>query len=267
MKNILLYANGDAGLEARLQAALDLARLFEGHISCLQVTPYDAFIMGDPFGGVYALPSMIEEVRRMEDVHRNRIEDRLRKEGANWDWLRFDGNPAQTLIDRSRLADVIVLSLPGPGHDAAMSIAQSVILHARAPVLAVPELQLSLDCLGTALVAWNGAPEASSALRLALPMLRRAAAVKIVTVAEGRTEFPATDASTYLARHGIVSELHEWPAAGRGIGEVLTEAAASLRAGYVVMGAYGHTRLREAILGGATRDLLATGTVPLLMAH
>ncbi len=52
MKSVLLYANPDAGLEARLQAALDVTRLFEGHLTCLQVTPYDSFIMGDPFGGI-----------------------------------------------------------------------------------------------------------------------------------------------------------------------------------------------------------------------
>lgn len=267
MKNILLYANGDAGLESRLQGALDLARAFDGHIICVQVTPYDSFIMGDPFGGIYALPSMVEEVRRMEEAHRSRVEDRLRKEDVAWDWLRFDGNPAQTLIDRSRLADVIVLSLARRGHDGAMSIAQSVVLHARTPVLALPELQLSLDCMGTALVAWNGAPESSGALRQALPMLRRASAVKIVTVVEGATGFPATDASAYLARHGIASELHEWPLAGRSVGEALDEAAATFRASYLVMGAYGHSRLREAVLGGATRHMLTSGTVPLLMAH
>ncbi|MFN3389427.1 MAG: universal stress protein, partial [Allosphingosinicella sp.] len=70
MKSVLLYANPDAGFEARLQAALDAVRLFGGHLTCLQVTPFDGYIMADPFGGVYALPSMIEEVRRTEEEHR-----------------------------------------------------------------------------------------------------------------------------------------------------------------------------------------------------
>ena len=70
MKSVLLYANEDTGLESRFQAALDVARAFESHISCVQVTPFDSFIMGDPFGGVYALPSVLEAVREAEDERR-----------------------------------------------------------------------------------------------------------------------------------------------------------------------------------------------------
>ena len=92
MKTVLLYANDDNGMESRLQAALDMARTFDAHISCLQVTPFDSFIMGDPFGGVYALPTVLEAVRKVEDEHRARIEERLRVEGVSWDWSRFDGS-------------------------------------------------------------------------------------------------------------------------------------------------------------------------------
>src|SRR5688500_16718133 len=103
MKSVLLYANPDAGLEARLQAALDLTRMFEGHLTCLQVTPYDSFIMGDPFGGIYALPTVIEQVQSAAGQHRARIEQRLSGEGVGWDWQRYDGAPGQLLVDRARL--------------------------------------------------------------------------------------------------------------------------------------------------------------------
>lgn len=269
MKTILLYANDDSGLESRLQAALDVARAFDAHITCAQVTPFDSFIMGDPFGGVYALPIVLEAVRKAETEHRTRLEDRLGAEGVSWDWLRYDGSPAQVVVDRSRLSDMIVLSLPetGSSYDGPLSMVGDVALHARAPVLAVPQRSRGFDCLGTALVAWNGALEAAHALRLTLPMLRKAAAVKIVTVTDDRTEFPATDASQYLARHGIRSELHEWPNAGRSTAEALLDAARALGGVYAVMGAYGRSRLRESILGGTTREMLHNGGLPLLLAH
>lgn len=266
MKTILLYANEDAGLESRLQGALDVARAFDGHLICLQVTPFDAFIMGDPFGGVYTLSAVLEQIRKAEDEHRAALEARLRGEGVSWDWLRYDGAPAQLIVDRSRLSDLIVLSLAGDD-DGPLSLAADVALHARAPVLAIPSDSRSLDCLGAAMVAWNGAHEASQALRLAMPMLRRASSVKIVTVSEDRSEFPATDASTYLARHGVASELHEWPRNGRTVAEALMDASAVLEAGFIVMGAYGHSRLREAVLGGTTRDMLRHSRVPLLLGH
>ncbi len=268
MKTVLLYANDDNGMEGRLQAALDMARSFGAHISCLQVTPFDSFIMGDPFGGVYALPTVLETVRKVEDEHRARIEDRLRTEGVSWDWSRLDGSPAQLTADRSRLADVIILSLPGGGdYDGPLSMVGDVVLHARAPVLAVPQTSRGLDYLGIAVVAWNGTFESCIALRLAVPLLSRAAQVRIVTVTEDETEFPATGASEYLARHGIESELHEWPRDGRTMAEALLDAVRSLGGAYVVMGAYGHSRLQESLLGGTTRALIRSGAVPLLLAH
>ncbi|MGZ8313396.1 MAG: universal stress protein [Allosphingosinicella sp.] len=270
MKTVLLYANLDAGLEARLQAALDVVRLFEGHLTCLQVTPYDSFIMGDPFGGVYALPTVIEQVQKTAAAHRADIEARLHGEGVAWDWLAFDGAPGQLIVDRARLSDLIVVSQPGddgPNAQAAQAIAADVLVHARAPVLAVPQASRGLQATGPALVAWDGSIEASHALRLTVPMLLLASAVHIVTVTDGHGEFPATDAARYLARHGIEAELREWPAEGRRIAGVLNAAAAELAAGYLVMGAYGHTRLREAVLGGATRDMLQGSKVPLLLAH
>lgn len=272
MKSILLYANKDAGLESRLQAALDVTRLFGGHLTCLQVTPYDSFIMGDPFGGVYALPTVVEQVQQIAGGHRQQIEARLTSEGVNWDWLSFDGAPGQIIADRARLCDLIVLSRPdkeGPQGiaQAAQSIAADVVVHARSPVLAVPSSSRGFAGLGPALVAWDGSLESSHALRLNMPMLLHASNVHVVTVTQGHREFPATDAARYLARHGIESELHEWPAEGRSTAAALIAAAQELSAAYVVMGAYGHTRLREAILGGATRAMLLEAPVPLLMAH
>ena len=143
---------------------------------------------------------MVEQVQKSADEHRRRIEPRLNGEGVAWDWLRFEGAPAQLLVDRARLADLIVLSLPGADATAAQgaqAIAADVLVHARSPVLAVPVAGRGFDGLGRALVAWDGSIESSHALRLTLPMLERAAQVHVVTVSEGKTEFPATHASLY----------------------------------------------------------------------
>lgn len=268
MKTVLLYANDDRGMESRLQAAFDMARTFDAHISCLQVTPFDMFIMGDPFGGVYALPVLVEAVRKAEDEYRALIEGRLRSEGVSWDWSRFDGSPAQLTADRSRLSDLIVLSLPGGGnYDGPLSMVGDVALHARAPILAVPQSSRSIDFLGTALVGWNGTFESCIALRCAVPLLAKAGRVRIVTVTEDETEFPATGASEYLARHGIESDLHEWRRDGRTMADSLLDAVRTLGAAYLVMGAYGHSRLQESLLGGTTREMIRSAAVPLVLAH
>lgn len=269
MKTVLLFANEDGGFESRLQAALDISRAFGAHVSCVQVTPFDSFIMGDPFGGVYTLPIVVEAVREAEDKHRARTEQRLQIEGVGWDWSRFDGAPAQVVLDQARLADLIILSLPngGGGYDGPLAMVGDVSLHARAPVLAMPQSSRSFDCQAPALVAWNGSAEAAHALRLTLDALGRAAQVNVVTVAEEKSDFPPTDAAQYLARRGIGCEIHEWPADGRSTADAIADAAKVLDTGYVVMGAYGHSRLRETVLGGTTRDMLHRGDLPLLLAH
>lgn len=270
MKTVLLYASEDNGMESRLQAALDVARAFDSHLDCVQVTPFDAIIMGDPFGGVYALPNVVAAVQDAEDAHKARIEERLRTEGASWDWLRYTGQPSQVVVQCARLADLVVLSLPGEedGYTGPHAIAADVALTARAPVLALGRADHSFNCFGPAMIAWNGSPEAANALRLTLPMLQKASAIHIVSVAEPKEDvLPPTDASQYLSRHGLASELHQWPAGGGKVAEALQDAAATLGAAYIVMGAYGHSRFREAVYGGVTRDFLRHSKVPLLLAH
>lgn len=270
MKSVLLHANQDAGLESRLQAALDLVRQFDGHLTCLHTTPYEAFITGDPFGGVYALPVVVDQLKRLEDEQRARLDAKLANEGVAWDWLQIDGPSVQAMLDRSRLADLVVLSLAARGDDdePALSLAATIAVHSRAPVLAVPEGTKGLDATGPAMVAWNGSPEVAHALRFALPMLRRASEVHVVTVTEEDCHpFPAVDGCRYLALHGVRSELREWPRNGRPVGEAILDAAASLGARYIVMGAYGHSRLREAVLGGVTRRMMRESPVPLLLGH
>jgi nucleotide-binding universal stress UspA family protein len=270
MKSVLLHANQDAGLESRLQAALDVVRLFDGHLTCLHTTPYETFITGDPFGGIYALPVVVDQLKRLEDEQHARLDAKLANEGVAWDWLQIDGPSVQALLDRSRLADLVALSLPVRGGDddePALSLAADIAIHGRAPVLAVPQATKGLDAQGTAVVAWNGSAEAAHALRFALPMLRRSSEVHVVTVTEESTQFPAVDGCRYLALHGVQSELREWPRNGRPIGEALLDAAAKLGASYVVMGAYGHSRLLEAVLGGVTRQMMKDSSVALLLGH
>ena len=267
MKNLFLYADKDAGLEARLQAAFDVSRAFEGHLTCLQLTPFDTYVMPDALDGGYALQALLEDLRAAQEANRPILEERLRREGMSWDWLRVDGPPASVLARRSWLADLIVLSLPEPAYDGPRSLVGEVAVHAGAPVLAMPLAARSFECTAPAVVAWNGAREAAHALRAALPMLRQASDVHIVTVTEDDTAgFPATEVSEYLALHGIGSELHI--RAGEGsVAKALQDAARTLGAGYVVMGAYGHSRAREMVLGGVTRDMLFQGVLPLLLAH
>ncbi len=270
MKSIYLHVHDDAGQEERLGVALDLAHTHGANISCVQTTGFNSYIMTDPFGGMYASTDLLNAAQLRDEEERARIDLRLKGEGVTWDWVHADGDFARTLVSCARLADVLILSRHDKMHGAKPAppaIVADVIVLARAPVLVVPPGINNFRADGPILIAWNGSIEAAHSLRLTLDFLRLATAVHIVTVSDDSTDFSSAEASRYLARHDIACEEHDWPRENRSVAQTLSAAAAKFGAACIVMGAYGHSRLRETILGGVTRDLLAEATVQLLLAH
>lgn len=270
VKSILLHIHDDCGQAGRIAVALDLARAHQSHITCLQITPYNSYVVGDPFGGLYASSQLLDALQAREDEERRRIEHLLKAEGVSWDWEHIDGNVADALVSQARLADVLIVSRQEKGRDDApppLPIVADIAMHARAPVLVVPPGTAYFDAGGSVVIAWNGSIEAAHSLRLTLSFLRLAAEVNIIAVSNEESDFPSAAAGRYLARHGIASKLHEWPQEGRTIAQTLSDAAQQLAASSLVMGAYGHSRLRETVLGGVTRDLLSETSMPLLLAH
>ena len=271
MKSILVHINPDEGQEARLQAALDVVRYFEGHLTCLQASPLETFASMDPYGVGQLLSETAEIVRGFAAEQQKAIEGRLQNEGVNWEWHSHLGDPARLLGDHSWLSDLVVVSSPGkdwkPRFEAPPAAAD-VAVRSRAPVLIMPDGSRGFDCTGPAAIAWNGSPESCVAIRAALPILRQASAVHLLTVEEADGyEFPPIEAAAYLSRQGIENELHELKQGSAPISDALLDAAAAQQATCLVMGAFGHSRLRENILGGVTRGMLQKATLPLLLAH
>ncbi|MDO7835998.1 universal stress protein [Sphingobium sp. HBC34] len=271
MTTILLHIHDDLGMESRLQAACDLARAASAHIQCVQVTPMLETIAAGAGDGLGYAPAIAAELHAIDETFRTRIEARFAQEDVAWDWRQMEGDSLPNLLAAAKLADVIVASLPAMGQGGGgdpLPIAADLALGGRTPVLAVPLAAEGWAVTGRALVAWDGSPAAAAALRAAVPLLRLAEAVEIVTIgADGATTFPATDAPAYLARHGIKAQLHVRPHGDRTVEAALRDMITALRADWVVMGAFGHSRWRELIFGGVTRSLLRTAPVPLLLAH
>ncbi len=270
MKSILLHAHNDDAFHDRLQVALDICRAFGGHLTCLHVTPYSAYIAFDPLGGMAAQSIIIEGLRASEDALRSRVEARLACEDVQWDWQSSEGPVASTIVAETSLSDLVILSQfcdADDGNDKPLPIVDEVAVYAACPVLIVPKGVGQLRMDGGAVVGWNASPEAANAVRAALPLLKNAASVYIVSVGEDGEAFPQTAASAYLSRHAIASDLHELAGSNRHAGQILHDFAVSQHASLLVTGAYGRSRLREMLLGGVTRNLLATSKIPLLVAH
>ena len=270
MKSVLLYVNDDSGLDARYQAALDLTRALEGHLHCLRANPYQPQMAFDGVTGMSVMYDIGKYAREADIELKAEIEKRLAGEDVPWDYQEANAEAARGLSRHSALADVMVLSSCSGVKDNTipLGILGDVVFNTNIPVVVQPDSVKKFDAAGPAVVAWNGSFEAGNALRGAVPLLKLASDVHIVVVEEDKDhDLPPLDASEYLSRHGIGSKIHDLEAKNKSVQAVLLSTVDTLGGSYMVMGAYGHSRAREFLLGGVTRNLFRDCPVPLVVAH
>jgi nucleotide-binding universal stress UspA family protein len=275
MKTILLHIQDDASLDQRIEAALSLARACAAHLSCIHVTPYEAYVSFDAFGGVFVMSDIMKALDEQEQRLRSRIQDRLSSEDVSWDYREAGGATATQLISNAALADLIVVGREEQKKDSLSSPIGMLgdLLHTSRTPLFIPSAGTGVvDPKGTALIAWNGSYEAANAVRSSVSLLKLAAQVKVVQIEAGSEEdkggeFPATSLLEYLSRHDIHAELSVEKMGPEDIAATLTGYAEGLDAAYLVMGGYSHSRIGEYLFGGVTRRMLSDATVPILIAH
>lgn len=265
MKNVLLLVHDDEGQEARLQTALDVVRAVEGHLSCLDVAILPN-IAGDFYG---ATAMLLEDERTRESTNKARLEQRLGHEGVPWDWSDSTGELALCLSGAATLADLIVVNrgLDEVVAPNMLNVASLLLEKTETPILAVPDDARSLNVTGHALVAWDGSQAASAALHAAVPLLALADKVTIVEVGHEPTSAPAEEAATHLSRHGVHPDIVRAEPIDDSIGARLLMEAKNRAVDYIVMGGFGHSRIREAFFGGVTRMLLGQSPIPLFLAR
>jgi nucleotide-binding universal stress UspA family protein len=270
-KTILVHLDDRARRSERLQVAIDLAAHFDAHVVGL-------FALDAVYIPSYALAeggSVIQEIerrRRREAAAQAEGEFRqaVQRAGGKAEWrLSMDSALASVGLS-ARYADLVVAGQPEPDDALAKVFAGELVLSVGRPVLFVPYVGRYPAVGKRILVAWDASREAARAVNDALPFLTRAESVELVAFDPGSAdhgEVPAADVALYLARHGVKATAARQSAPGLGIGSQILSRAADTGADLVVMGGYGHSRLRELILGGATRSLLEAMTVPVLMSH
>jgi len=160
------------------------------------------------------------------------------------------------------------LLMPAANSDDQMAIAEAVLFGSGGPAWLFPDGEVTAHLASTA-IAWDGGRAAARAVRDALPVLKVAKQASILCATDDKAVEPASVAALqdYLRHHGITAEVQLFSRSERPIGEALQQAAVERGAGVLVMGAYGHSRLREFVLGGATRSILASRRLPIFMSH
>ncbi|QUD87525.1 universal stress protein [Phenylobacterium montanum] len=270
-KTLLVHVEADQACDDRIKLASQVAGMFAAKVVGLGCEGF-APVMATGFAATDGM--VIEAVRERIAIDLPLAEQRFRTLVGNAeivaDWITGYEYPAAELAQHARGADLIVASRPRRGAAAAFSAnLPDVVLEAGVPVLVCADTPAKLKAEHV-LVAWKNTRESRRALADALPFLMRADRVTLLTVsgeAESVEQPGLQEVVSRLARHGVVADTLVAPKGSSAVAEVIDRTAGHLQADLVVMGAYGHPRLQEWALGGATEDLLAASSRHILFSH
>ena len=274
-RTILVHADGSKDASARLSFAINLAKDFDATLLGIAAAQpfipaeiYGAFATGitDPDYIDYDRKRLTADFAKQAQSFREQTE----KAGLEATWRAEFAPTSDSLVRAAVAADLVVI---GQGREPALpdmqtAVAGEVALRTGRPVLVVPD-GLSTAKLGNILVAWKNSGEAQRAIADAIPFMKRASRVTIVSVQSDKAEGDgrAADALGFLVRHGIAAKSEVIDAKGGNPGTVILDHARSTKADIIVSGAYGHSRWREWAFGGVTRELLLNAQVPCLFSH
>lgn len=220
------------------------------------------------------LETIAEEQQQRAAGARSIFDAATQRAGLSTAFRRSEGPMFAALNQLARYSDLLVLTQEGDGKSGPVlgGFADYAVMDCGRPVLVVPFVGAAVPVAGTVLVAWSGTRESARAANDALPLLALASRVQVVVIEPEDTPLrdtqrPGADFCEHLARHDIKAEAKVIPGSDMDAGDLLLSHAADVDANLIVMGAYGHSRLRQMVLGGMTRHMLTHMTVPVLMSH
>jgi nucleotide-binding universal stress UspA family protein len=274
---ILVHLDQSSRAQARLDIAASLARQHGAHLTALQVidVAIPVMAMADGGGGGAVIAELMEQMRQAALAAGVKLkaafEAALAREGIMGEWRQVEGTTPENLALHGRYADLLVLGQDDPESDSA-GLLETVLFDSGRPVLAIPFAGNFKSIGKRVLIGWNASREATRALHDALPLIAKAdtATVFLANPKRGlgaHGEEPGADIARHLARHGLKVEVAKAVADDVADSALLLNHASDMGADLLVMGAYGHSRLREFILGGVTRSLLREMTIPVLLSH
>jgi nucleotide-binding universal stress UspA family protein len=274
-KTLLVPVDGKPRSARSVEHACRIAAAFDAHVVGLFVEPsirLPAMAFGDAF--VAEIGEMaLAAARRLSEGARTIFETTVAASGhPKSEWRTTGGDRAAAVAVQARYADLVVINQTDANDPGASHFADSVLLSLNRPALLVPHAGTFKHVGDNVVVCWNASAEAARAVTDALPLLKRAAKVTVMAVEgrptdDGHGERPGADIALFLSRHGVRAEVMPTPSGGIDVGNVILSRAYDQSADLIVMGAYSHPRVRELVLGGVTRTILESMTVPVLMSH
>lgn len=280
-RRILVAVDNSPAALARVESAINLANIIEAEVSAIlaihiEVPPVAASTM---HGGWYMGDEIVARGREeaLQSARMIREACELMAERLQWNlgWIQREGDAVYVISEEARYHDVLVLGRPGPADQGSgfRGNVHAILLESGVPCLVMPDGVPGLaQQPERVLLAWNGGRECYQAMRGAMPFLQGAGEVTVLTLTEHSDETEIAShrnerAVAYLSTHGVNAHARVAPKEGLLTGQSLADQVREAAPDLVVMGAYGHSRFRETILGGATRQLLLHAEMPVLFAH
>lgn len=275
-KNIAVQLDGSVDDEARLAHGEMLAIRFGSHMTGLFTSLMPDISLYSSDLGTAASMAMVNQIRQRADITIERLQRRFERLSVPNEIRRLEDAAVwlpSLVATEARTSDLFIATCPrkDPTDINWKRVIEAAMFESGHGVYLVPPGQPPRQPIRTVLVGWADGRQAARAVAEALPLLRLASLVKVVTVdevdAEGQDEsMDLSDIATYLARHGVETTVDVRPVE-RDVSTTLLREAHRMSADLIVVGAYGHSRFREWILGGTTVELLEKSDIPLLMAH
>lgn len=279
-KTILVQVDDSKHADARIEAAAKIAAAENAHLIGLALTGVAEALLYAPLALSPAEPGIapyLDSLRQRAAAALENFEDIARRVGvASHEKQLVENETAAGISLRARCCDLVVLGQPDPDEASSTTVTadfpEYVTMNCGGPVLMMPYVSRAGSVGERAMIAWNAGIEATRALHFALPLLKRAKSVEVAIFnPDSQPEDvygvpPGTDIQRYLARHDIKAVVIARTTQDD-IGRALLALADNSGCDLLVMGCYGHARFREILLGGATRTVLKSTVVPVLMAH
>jgi nucleotide-binding universal stress UspA family protein len=282
IKDILVHLDASPQSRSRLRVGCDLARRLGAHLTglCVVDIALPVGLISDPGGyaAASATAALIDQLRGEALAAVAPVEqafnEALRRDGIEGEWRLVEGMAAETVTLHSRYADLTILGQASPEEEEphAAEIIEEVLFGAGRPALIIPYAGEFERVGRTVLIGWDAGREATRALHDALPLIAQAEQATVLAVNPrrgigGHGDLPAADIALHLARHGVKVTASHAVSDEVAPGDVLLNTAADMGADLLVIGGYGHSRLREMLVGGVTRTLLQRMTLPVMMSH
>lgn len=276
IKDIMVHLDGSPEDEIRLEHGQALASAGRAHLIGIFTNLLPDLTIAMPMDGgaaaIQVLTELDDKARQDGDTTAKRLTERLASLQVPSELRRLDeiyGTLSAKVVEQARCADLFIATRPNDGTETPdwSELVEAVLFGSGRALLLVPPGRHRQGPIQTVLVAWNGSREAARALREGLPFIEQAARTVVLVVDPPPDTTPWVEVESHLARHGVVAEVATAESQDRRVADVILDEARSVSADLIIMGGYGHTRLREQVFGGATHDMLSTADSPLLVAH